>query len=65
MPYLFSFSGYQTKCVIRFLFRQLTTSQTLRFIFDHPPKQWLTVRKRGKERNTKNRISREPEELFR
>ena len=29
MSYLFSFSRYQTKCVIKFLFRQLMTSQTL------------------------------------
>ena len=28
MSYLFSFSRYQTKCVIKFLFRQLMTSQT-------------------------------------
>ena len=45
----FSFSGYQTKCVIEFLFRQLMTSW-IWFIFDHPPKQWPTGRKRGKER---------------
>ena len=45
MSYLFSFSGYQTKCVIEFLFRQLITSWTLRFIFDHPPKQGRQVEK--------------------
>ena len=50
MSYLFSFSRYQTKCVIEFLFRQLMTS--LRFIFDHPLKQWPAGRKRGKDRNT-------------
>ena len=49
ISYLFSFSGYQTKCVIEFLFRQLMTSW-IWFIFDHPPKQWPTGRKRGKER---------------
>ena len=59
MSYLFSFSRYQTKCVIEFLFKQLMTSWTLRFIFDHPPKQWPTGRKRGKDRNTKNWISQE------
>ena len=48
-----------------FLFRQLMTSWTLRFIFDHPLKQWPTGRKRGKDRNTKNWISREWKELFR
>ena len=45
------------KCVIEFLFRQLIMSWTLRFIFDHPPKQWPTGRKRGKGRNTKKWIS--------
>ena len=65
MSYLFSFSRYQTKCVIEFLFRQLMASWTLRFIFDHPLKQWPTGRKRGKGRNTKNWISWEWKELFR
>ena len=31
MSYHFSLLRYQTKCVINFLFRQLITSQTLRF----------------------------------
>ena len=53
MSYLFSFSRYQTKCVIKFLFRQLMTSQTLRFILDRAVKQWLTGKKRGKDGNTK------------
>ena len=48
----FSFSMYQTKCV-KFLFKQLMTSQTLRFIFDYPLKQWRTGRKRGEVRNIK------------
>ena len=47
MSYLFSFTRYQTKCVIKFLFGQLLTLWTLRFIFDEPLKQWLT---RGKKR---------------
>ena len=64
MSYLFSFSGYQTKSVIKFLFRQLMTSWTLRFIFDHPPKQWPTGRKRQKDRNTKYWISQKRKELF-
>ena len=34
MSYLFSLSRYQAKCVIKFLFRQLMTSKTLRFIID-------------------------------
>ena len=53
MSYFFSFSRYQTKCVIEFLFRQLMASSTSRFIFDHPVKQWPTGRKRGKNGNTK------------
>ena len=65
ISYLFSFSRYQTKCVIEFLFRQLMTSWTLRLIFDHPLKQCSTGRKRGKVRNTKNWISWERKELFR
>ena len=65
MSYLFSFLGYQTKCVIKFLFRQLMTSQTLRFIFDQPLKQWLAGRKGGEDGNTKVQISRERRELFR
>ena len=51
--------------MIEFLFRQLMTSLTLRFIFDHPPKQWQTGRKRGKDKITKIRISRERKEFFR
>ena len=35
MSYFLSFSWYQTKSVTEFLFRQLITSWTLRFIFDH------------------------------
>ena len=54
MSYLFSFLRYQTKCPIKFLFRQLMGSQTLRFTCDQPLKQWLTERKRGEDRNTKN-----------
>ena len=54
MPYLFSFPRYQTKCVIKFLLRQLMMSQTIRFMLDQPLKQWLTGRKRGEDGNTKN-----------
>ena len=53
MSHLISFSRYQTKCFIKFLFRQLMTSQTLRFFLDQPLKQWLAGRKRGKDENTK------------
>ena len=65
MSYLFAFSRYQTKCVIEFLFRKLMTSWTLRFIFDRPLKQWLTGRKKGKDRNTKKWISWDEKELSR
>ena len=52
-------------CVIKFLFRQLMISQTIRFILDQPLKQWLTGRKRGEDGNTKIWISPERKELFR
>ena len=48
MSHPISFSRYQTKCVIRSLFRQVMTSQTLRFFFNYPLKQWLTGKKVGK-----------------
>ena len=64
MSCLFSFSRYQIKCVIEFLFRQLMMSWTLRFILDHHLKQCPTGRKWGKDRNTKNSISQR-KELFR
>ena len=53
MSYLFSFLRYQTKYV-KFLFRELMTSQTLRFIFDQPLKQWLT----GREKDGKTEIQK-------
>ena len=65
MSHLISFSRYQTKCVIKFLFRQLMMSQTIRFMLDQPLKQWLTDRKRGEDGNTKIWISQERIELFR
>ena len=49
---LISFSRYQTKCVIKFLFGQLIT-ETLRLFLDKTLKQWLTGRKRGEDENTK------------
>ena len=48
MSHLISFSRYQTKCVIKSLFRQVMTSQTLRFFLNQPLKQWLTGKKEGK-----------------
>ena len=51
MSCIFSFSRYQTKCVIKFLLWQLVTSRTLRLIFHQPLKQRLTGRKTGKDGN--------------
>ena len=65
MSHLISFSRYQTICVIKFLFRQVMTSQTLRFFLNQPLKQWLTGKKRGEDENTKIQISQERKELFR
>ena len=47
MSHLISFSRYQTKRVIKSLFRQVMTSQTLRFFLNQPLKQWLTGNKKG------------------
>ena len=59
LPYLFSFSKYQAKCVIKFLFRQLMTSKALRFIFYQPLEQWLTVEKiRGRKKDKNSDILR-------
>ena len=53
MTHLISISRYQTKCVIKFLFRQLMTSYTLRFFLDQPLKQWLTGKKEEKTKMQK------------
>ena len=54
VSHFMSFSRYQTKCVIKFLFKQLMASiNLLRFIFDQVLKQWLTGAKRGEGKNTK------------
>ena len=53
MTHLISFSKYQTKCFIKFLFRQLMTWQTSRFSLDQPLKQWLTGIKGGEDENAK------------
>ena len=65
MSHDISFSRHQTKCVIKFIFRQLMTSKTVRFFLYQPLKQWLTGTKRGEDENTKTWISRERKELFR
>ena len=65
VSHLISFSRYKTKCVFKFLFRQLMISKTLRFFFNQPLKQWLTVKKRTEDENAKTLISQEQKELFR
>ena len=52
MSHLIFFSKYQT-CVIKFLFRQLMMSYTLRFFVNQPLKQWLTGKKGGEDEYTK------------
>ena len=49
MLHLIFFLRYQTKCVIKSLFRQVMTSQTLRFFLNQPLEQWLTGKKRGED----------------
>ena len=49
MSHLISFSRYQTKCLIKSLFRQVMTLQTLRFFLNKPLKQWLTGKKRRED----------------
>ena len=53
MSHLISFSRYQTKCVIKFLFRQIDDVTNFKIFLDKPLKQWLTGRKRGEDENTK------------
>ena len=38
MSHLIFFSRYQTKCVVKFLFRQFMTCQNLRFFLDQGKK---------------------------
>ena len=49
MSHLISFSRYQAKCIIKFLFRQLMTSQ----IFGSTSKAMADREKRGEEENAK------------
>ena len=58
MSHLISFSRYQTKCVIKFLFRQLMLSWSLRFFLNQPLKQWLTGKKMGRPKYKNLNISR-------
>ena len=54
MSYVFSFSRYQTKCVLELVLKQLMTSWTLRFIFDHPLSNGRQVEKEGRTEIQKN-----------
>ena len=65
MSHLISFSIYQTKCIIKFLFRQLMTAKSLRFLLNQPLRQWLTGKEKGEWEITKIWISWERKELFR
>ena len=49
MPYLFSFSGYQTKCVIKFFCRQFMTSKTFKIYFGSSSKA-MTDREKKSQR---------------
>ena len=51
MSYLIFSPRYQAKCVIKSLFRQVMTSQTLRFFLNQPPKQWLIGKKKEEKTN--------------
>ena len=53
MSHLIFFSRYQTKCVIKFLFRQLRRHEFLRFFLNQALGQWLTGKKRREDENTK------------
>ena len=52
MSYLFSFSRNQTKCVIKFLVRQLMTSN-FKIYLGSTAKAMTDREKRGEDRNTK------------
>ena len=54
MSCVFSFSRYQTKCVLEILLKQLMTSWTLRFVFDHPLSNGRQVEKEGRTEIQKN-----------
>ena len=54
MSYLSSFSRYQTECVLELLLRQLMTSWTLKFTFDHPLSNGQQVEKKARTEIQKN-----------
>ena len=53
MSHLISFSRYETKCDIKFLFRQLMTSWTLRFFLRSTSKAMANSEKKREDKNTK------------
>ena len=65
MSHLISFSRYQTECDIKFLFRQLMSSWTLRFLLRSTSKAMADSEKKREDKNTKIWMSREWKELFR
>ena len=64
MLYLFSFSRYQIKCVIKFLFRQLMTLKTFNICLQSSFKAIANMEKREENRNTKNLNSSKMKRAF-
>ena len=62
MSYLISFSRYQTKCIIKFLFKQL---MNFKIFLESISVAMADRGKRGEDKNTKIWISPERKELFR
>ena len=60
MSHHISFSGYQTKCVVKFLFIQLLMSQ--RLFFNQDLNQWLTERKKHRGRKIYKKLNEKPQE---
>ena len=54
MSYLFTFSRYQRKCVIKFLFRQLMTSATCKIYPQSPSKAMADREKKRRRKKYKN-----------
>ena len=54
MSYLLSFSRYQTKCVIEFLFRQLMASQTFKIYLQSSSKAMADREKKREGQKYKN-----------
>ena len=54
MSYLFTFSRYQRKCVIKFLFRQLMTSPTFKIYPQSPSKAMAEREKKRRRKKYKN-----------